>query len=380
MGWFRERARPPSMQAVVARPSSRQPLVVAVEAVSFHNLDHVTKFGLLHRARDWSVHFQGAVAAPAMIVLEVVAEKASQVAFTEDDHVIEALTPNAADDSLHEGTLPRAPRRGENLLDAEAFHTRLELVPVDAIAISDEEPRGRLPRERFGELLGGPLRGRLFGHVEVHDPTAGASENDEDEEDLEGDRGHDEEVDRHEVLHVVFEEGAPRRGGRLPGPHHVLLYRGLAHGDAELRKFAHNPWGAPAWVRRRHLSDEVPDLLGHRGSHRGPAISWAGEARPVVSEPATLPGDHGAGPDKDECAAPSTPGPREASPEEAIGDLDARSRAEALVDSELVTQSDDLELEGGSRPKTSAERGGEGEEDGSHAGARARYPLWRWLR
>lgn len=167
--------RPPSMQVVVARPSSRQPLVVAVKAVSLHNLDHVTKFGLLHRARDWAVHFQGAVAAPAMIVLEVVAEKASQVAFTEDDHVIEALTPDAADDSLHEGALPRAPRGGENLLDAQAFHPRLELVPVDAIAISDEEPRGRLPRERFGELLGGPLRGRMFGHVEVHDPTAGVS-------------------------------------------------------------------------------------------------------------------------------------------------------------------------------------------------------------
>ena len=97
---------------------------------------------------------------------------------------------------------------------------------------------GAPPRERIGELPGGPLRVRVLGHIEVNDPTAGVSENDKDEEDLEGDRGHDEEVGRHEVLHVVLEEGEPGRGGWLPGPHHVLLHRRLTHGNAELRELA----------------------------------------------------------------------------------------------------------------------------------------------
>jgi hypothetical protein len=48
-------------------------------------------------------------------------------------------------------------------------------------------------------------------------------EHDEDEQDLEGDRGDDEEVHRHEVPHVVLEEGPPRRRRRLPRPDPVAL-------------------------------------------------------------------------------------------------------------------------------------------------------------
>ena len=62
-----------------------------LEAVTFHNLDHVAEFGLLHRARAWAVHLQGAMAAPAMVVLEVDAKKSSQVSLTEDDDLVEAL-------------------------------------------------------------------------------------------------------------------------------------------------------------------------------------------------------------------------------------------------------------------------------------------------
>lgn len=84
----------------------------------------------------------------------------------------------------------------------------------------------------------------------------------------------------------------------------------------------------------------------------------------MIPEPATLPGDHGARLNEDEHVAPAGPGPRQPRPQEAIGDLGAGASATALVDGELVTQSEDLELEGrtGSEgSKAGAERGGEGE-------------------
>ncbi len=42
------------------------------------------------------------------------------------------------------------------------------------------------------------------------------------------------------------------------------------------------------------------------------------------------------------------------------------ARATLLVDGKLVTQREDLELQGGSRSEAGAERGGEGEEDTAH--------------
>ena len=99
----------------------------------------------------------------------------------------------------------------------------------------------------------------------------------------------------------------------------------------------------------------------------------------MVSEPATLPGNHGARPDKDERVAPAAPCPREARSEEAIGYLDAAYVPAALVDGELVTQSEDLKLEGGSRPKAGAEGGGEGEEAALMQAPRSPSRRWPWL-
>jgi len=48
-------------------------------------------------------------------------------------------------------------------------------------------------------------RGRVPGRIEAHDPTPGMGEHDEDEEDLERNRGHNEEVDGDEVLQVIVE-------------------------------------------------------------------------------------------------------------------------------------------------------------------------------
>src|SRR5574342_92358 len=130
-----------------------------------------------------------------MVVLEVVAEQSAEVTLVEDDDLVEALAADAADDPLGEGILPRTSRSGENLFDSHALHAVLERWPVHLIPVADEEAGSSLPGERLGDLLGGPVRGRVRGDVEVHDPAPGMGEHDEDEEDLEGDRGDHEEVD-----------------------------------------------------------------------------------------------------------------------------------------------------------------------------------------
>src|SRR5574342_1402001 len=144
-----------------------------------------------------------------MVVLKVVAEQSAEVTRVEDDDVVEALAADAADDPLGEGVLPRTSRVGENLFDPHALDAVLERRPVHLIPVADQETGSYLPGERLGDLLGGPVRGRVLGDVEVHNPAPEMSEHEEDEEDLEGHGGDNEEVDGGEVLEVVLQERPP---------------------------------------------------------------------------------------------------------------------------------------------------------------------------
>ena len=66
--------------------------------------------------------------------------------------------------------------------------------------------------ECIDDMLGRPFRCRMPRHVDVDDAPPVVAQDHEDVEHLEGDGGHDEEVDRNDVLHVVREEGAPGLG------------------------------------------------------------------------------------------------------------------------------------------------------------------------
>jgi hypothetical protein len=97
-------------KATAERREGRAPLVVAIEAAGFRNLHDMPVFGLLHRPRCRAVHGKRAVATPAVVMLEVVAEEPPQVTFVEDDDLAQALAANAPDRPLDERVLPGTPR------------------------------------------------------------------------------------------------------------------------------------------------------------------------------------------------------------------------------------------------------------------------------
>ncbi len=73
------------------------------------------------------------------------------------------------------------------VLETASAHAPGELVPIDSITIPDQEPRGRIPRERFHVLLPRPGCTRARRHVEVEDSSPVIAEDEEHEEHSEGD-------------------------------------------------------------------------------------------------------------------------------------------------------------------------------------------------
>jgi hypothetical protein len=88
-----------------------------------------------------------------------------------------------------------------------------EHLTVDRVAIPEQVGRSRVLRERLDDLLGRPDGRSMIGDVEMEEFAPVMPKGDEDEEEMEGEGGDDEEVDGGHVAEVSRQKSAPRRGG-----------------------------------------------------------------------------------------------------------------------------------------------------------------------
>src|SRR5450432_3071082 len=271
-----------------------------------------------------------------MVVDEIGREDSPQMAHAEDDHVVEAIAADRADQALDERVLPGRAWRAQDFLEAHACEPVAEGGAVDPVAVAQQVPRRAGFGERLDDLLGGPGGGRMLRHVEVQDTSAVVRQYDEDVEHAKG-RGRDrEEVDGGERTDVIGQEGAPCLRRRLARQawHQA---RDLAFGDpdAELYQLAMDARGAPQRVGLRQLADEVA---------RAAIDGWAPgcSARtpgPDVAESRAVPAHDGSWLDDDEDVAPAGPRTREPDPEEPVGPVERRTRAAAPKNDQLLAES-----------------------------------------
>jgi hypothetical protein len=143
-----------------------------VQAADFGKLYDPPRRWKLDRPSVGCILVEREVSASPMIVREVRGEDASEVPLAQNEHVIQALAPDGADEPFREGILPRALRCREDLYDRHAFHAMPELPTVNLVAVAEEMGRRRLVREGVHDLLGGPGGGGVLGDVEVDDAPA----------------------------------------------------------------------------------------------------------------------------------------------------------------------------------------------------------------
>ena len=82
-----------------------------VQAADFGKLHDLSCHGELDRPEVGCVLVQREMGTRLMVVSEVAGQDAAEVSLAEDEHVIQALAPDRADEPFREGILPRALRR-----------------------------------------------------------------------------------------------------------------------------------------------------------------------------------------------------------------------------------------------------------------------------
>ncbi len=120
--------------------------VMVVEAADVRDGDDPAVARRLCCARDRRILVQRQVSPPLVVVDEITQQVAAERAFVPDDHVVEALPADGADDPFDERILPGRPRGGEELLGPQASYRVAERLAVDAVPVADEETRSVGPR------------------------------------------------------------------------------------------------------------------------------------------------------------------------------------------------------------------------------------------
>ena len=113
-----------------------------------------------------------------MIVGTVGFQLLPKMPFIEYNYVIQALSPDAANQSLHIRILPGRARGRNYLFNTEAFHSIAESSTVDAVTVAYQIAWSRVERESFHYLLGSPFRSRMIRRIEVNNFSPFVVQND----------------------------------------------------------------------------------------------------------------------------------------------------------------------------------------------------------
>ena len=164
------------------------------------------------------------------------------------------------------GILPRAERTRHDLGDAEAGDPPPHLLVVDAVPVSQKPSGSGVLREGVDQLLGGPRRGGVLGHVDVHDAAAVMRDQHEHEEHAARQGRDGEEIRRNEGGEVVGEEGPPWLRRRTRQPRQQSRHRTRGDLNAQLPELAVDARGAPQRIGAGHVGEESGDGRVERGA------------------------------------------------------------------------------------------------------------------
>jgi hypothetical protein len=176
---------------------------MVVETSDLKDFYHRPVLGSLHRPGLRTIHAKREMGAKPVIIGQVIRQQPPEMLRVEDEDMIGHVTADTANHPLHAGVLPRTPGGDEDFFDPHMAHPLSKSVPINAVPIAQQIPRGGLPRKSVHDLLSRPLDGGMLRDVHTHDPSPFMGEDDQDEEDPEPHGRDHKEIEGHHVPHVI---------------------------------------------------------------------------------------------------------------------------------------------------------------------------------
>ena len=229
-----------------------------------------------------------------------------QMSTVQHQHMVRALAPNGADESLHIGRLPGSGGCNSQFLQPDGRRTELEFQAVNAVPVPEQLYGWRGEREGFAQLLGRPTGGGSLDDVKVQHFSALVRQDHKNVEKLEVQGGHREKIDRDHLPQVIVQERFPVLGrGMRRSADHVFGDGSLGQREAQLEQLAVDAGCAPLRIGPTHVPNERNGVRRH-----GLSASFCTAALPFPEEAKTLPmpADDGIGLHELEPEPPSAPG------------------------------------------------------------------------
>jgi hypothetical protein len=259
---------------------------------------------------------------------------------SQNDRVIQTLSPDRADHTLRVGILPGRSRSRWSLCDPERPRLPAERFPVDRVSIPDQIPRCLVRSAGLEQLAGRPGGRGMLGGIEVQDPPSVVAQDDLDEQHLERRRRKREEVQGYRLLGMIHEKRAPALRRRAAALDHVLGHGGFRDLDPELEPFGMDAWSAPERIRSAHPPNQMNDLGINRWAPAASALP-----APIAPKGLAVPTNDRIGLNHIQRISPARPQPRHKNPKEPIAASEPGPRMRSLEHSELLSERQVLQHE-----------------------------------
>ena len=125
----------------------------------------------------------------------ICAQDPAQLGFAQDHDMIQAVSPDRADEPFDVSVLPGRSRCRWSVADTHGREASGCWMAVRGISITDEVSRRLLPGKGLGDLSGDPVGRRVGGDVDPHRLASLKPDNHQAVEQLEADRRHDKQID-----------------------------------------------------------------------------------------------------------------------------------------------------------------------------------------
>ena len=109
--------------------------------------------------------------AVSVVIVGVGPKDAGKMSLIENDEAIEAFAPDRSDDAFHVRVLPRRSWRGSQTADGQRAKSLLKLPPKATVTVVNKKSGCGVPRERFIQLLCGPLGCWVSRDGSMDDPS-----------------------------------------------------------------------------------------------------------------------------------------------------------------------------------------------------------------